>query len=44
VVVYTRMHTPRFCGQASIAGVFDFFGAASRPFRTSWLIVGITPL
>ena len=44
VVVYTRMHTPRFCGQASMAGVLDFFGTASRPFRTSWLIVGITPL
>jgi hypothetical protein len=29
------MHTPRFCGQASMAGVFDFFGTASRPFRTS---------
>src|SRR4029078_2246786 len=44
VVVYTRIHTPRFFGQDSIAGFFDFFGAASRPFRTSWLIVGITPL
>src|SRR5215472_11297493 len=44
VVVYTRMHTPRFCGQASMAGVFDFFGVASRPFRTSWLIVGMAPL
>jgi len=44
VVVYTRIQTPRFCGQASIAGVFDFFGTASRPFRTNWLIVGMAPL
>ena len=35
VVVYTRMHTPRFCGQASMAGVLDFFRTASRPCRTS---------
>ena len=41
VVVYTRMHTPRFCGHACIAGVFDFLRTASRPCRTSWLIVGI---
>ena len=41
VVVYTRMQTPRFCGHASIAGVFDFFRTASRPWRTSWLIVGM---
>src|SRR5215470_9157239 len=43
VVVYTRMHTPRFCGQASMAGVLDFFGTASRPRRTSWLMVGMAP-
>ena len=24
VVVYTRVHTPRFCGQALKAGAFDF--------------------
>jgi hypothetical protein len=35
VVVYTLMQTPRFCGQACIAGVFDFFRTASRPRRTS---------
>jgi len=35
------MHTPRFCGHPSIAGVFDFFRTASRPCRTSWLIVGM---
>src|SRR5919201_4811569 len=42
VVVYTRMHTPRFCGHACIAGVFDFLRTASRPCRTSWLMVGMT--
>jgi hypothetical protein len=24
VVVYTLVHTPRFCGQAASAGTFDF--------------------
>src|SRR5256885_980150 len=42
VVVYTRMQTPGFCGHACIAGVFDFLRTASRPLRTSWLIVGMT--
>src|SRR5437588_10689700 len=42
VVVYTRMQTPRFCGHACIAGVFDFLRTASRPCRTSWLMVGMT--
>src|SRR5918996_5640557 len=42
VVVYTRMHTPRFWGHACIAGVFDFLRTASRPCRTSWLMVGMT--
>src|SRR5436190_21625577 len=42
VVVYTRMQTPRFCGHACIAGVFDFLRTASRPLRTSWLMVGMT--
>src|SRR6185295_8736428 len=41
VVVYTRMQTPRFCGHACIAGVFDFLRTASRPLRTSWLMVGM---
>src|ERR1700675_1604328 len=35
------MQTPRFCGHACIAGVFDFLRNASRPLRTSWLIVGM---
>src|SRR5437867_9780263 len=38
------MHTPRFWGELSMAGAFDFFRTASRPCRTSWLIVGIRPL
>src|SRR5690242_18962729 len=41
VVVYTRMQTPRFCGQACMAGVFYFLRTASRPKGTSWLMVGI---
>src|SRR5436190_6781493 len=41
VVVYTRMQTPRFWGHACIAGVFDFLRTASRPMRTSWLMVGM---
>src|SRR5688572_15917885 len=35
------MHTPRFWGQDSMAGVLDFLRTASRPCRSSWLIVGI---
>src|SRR5437660_11854226 len=35
------MQTPRFWGQACIAGVLDFLRTASRPWRTSWLMVGI---
>jgi len=41
VVVYTRVHTPRFCGFFCSAGDLFFLGAARRPLRTSWLIVGI---
>src|SRR6185369_4246618 len=41
VVVYTRMQTPRFWGHACIAGVLDFLRTASRPIRTSWLMVGM---
>jgi hypothetical protein len=41
VVVYTRVHTPRFCGFFSIAGTLDFSFCGSRPWRMSWLIVGI---
>src|ERR1700694_5269407 len=35
------MQTPRFWGHACIAGVFDFLRTASRPIRTSWLMVGM---
>src|SRR5207342_2197355 len=40
VVVYTRVHTPRFCGDPFNAGapVFDF--CRRRPWRTSRLSVG----
>ena len=41
VVVYTRVQTPRFCGFAWSAGALFFFSTSARPFRTSWLIVGI---
>src|SRR5262249_19177735 len=41
VVVYTRVQTPRFCGAPRSAGVFTFAFGATRPFRTSWLTVGM---
>jgi hypothetical protein len=41
VVVYTRVHTPRFCGLFCSAGTLLFDTGALRPLRTSWLIVGI---
>src|SRR6185369_16573448 len=41
VCVNTRTHTPRFCGLLCRAGLFVLLSTASRPFRTSWLIVGI---
>ncbi len=40
VVVYTRVHTPRFWGFPSSAGAFRRFPTCLRPLRTSWLIVG----
>src|SRR5450759_1983797 len=40
VVVYTRVHTPRFCGFPFSAGVLLLSAACLRPLRTSWLIVG----
>src|SRR5689334_4239632 len=40
VVVKTRVHTPRRCGEPRRAGVFDFSVLLSRPLRTSWAIVG----
>src|SRR5919197_474462 len=41
VVVYTRVHAPRFCGEPASAGTFDFGRLATRPWRTNWLTVGI---
>src|SRR5438552_18592248 len=41
VVVYTRVQTPRFCGAPRRAGVFVFAFGVTRPFLTSWLMVGI---
>src|SRR5579862_219940 len=41
VRVITCTQTPRRCGQFASAGDFDFTVAFLRPFRTSWLIVGI---
>src|SRR6516162_8078789 len=41
VVVYTRVHTPRFCGQASIAGTLLRASCHLRGLRMSWFIVGM---
>src|SRR3990172_5918422 len=41
VVVYTRVHTPRRCGQASRAGTLLLLFRRLRPLATNWLIVGI---
>src|ERR1051325_8801439 len=41
VIVDTRVHTPRFCGAPSSAGVFVFSGLERRPFLISWLTVGM---
>src|SRR5882724_8052253 len=43
VVVYTRVHTPRFCGLPRRCGAFSFFSTSRRPCRTSWLMVGKYP-
>src|SRR5689334_21425755 len=40
VWVKTRTQTPRFCGLLCRAGLFVLLRTASRPLRTSWLIVG----
>src|SRR5690606_20265060 len=42
VVVYTRVQTPRRCGQFSSAGLLLLSRATSRGLRTSWLMVGMT--
>jgi hypothetical protein len=40
VEVYTRVQTPRFCGQLLSAGLEVFQRGGFRPIRTSWLKVG----
>jgi hypothetical protein len=40
VEVYTRVQTPRFCGQLLSAGLDVFQRGGFRPLRTSWLNVG----
>src|SRR5579863_10222303 len=40
VDVYTRVQTPRFCGQLFNAGLEVFQRGGLRPLRTSWLNVG----
>src|SRR6266850_4845225 len=40
VEVYTRTHTPRFCGQRTSAGLLVRERCASRPTRINWLTVG----
>src|SRR5690606_37803961 len=42
VVVYTRVHTPRRCGEPLRAGVLDFPTFEVRPLRTSCWIEGTT--
>src|SRR4030042_5529268 len=44
VTVMTRVQTPRFWGHDCNAGALFFLRTASRPLRTSWLIVGIPVL
>src|SRR3954462_1954082 len=50
VVVYTRVHTPRFSGAATLffrplpdwrPGVASFLVFGWRPLRTSWEVVGM---
>src|ERR1700731_230748 len=43
VVVYTRVQTPRFCGDCCSAGTFLRDFCTTRGLAISWLIVGISP-
>src|SRR5579859_1817034 len=43
VVVYTRVQTPRRCGEPFSAGVFVLPILSWRPLRTSCWIVGMRP-
>jgi hypothetical protein len=40
VDVYTRVHTPRRCGDLCSAGLEVLEATRFLPFRTNWLIVG----
>src|SRR6476620_6823670 len=44
VCVNTRVQTPRFCGAPVRAGRLVLLLGARRPFRTSWLTVGMSSL
>ena len=44
VVVYTRVQTPRRCGDPFSAGVFPLLGFDFRPLRTSCSMVGTADL
>jgi hypothetical protein len=43
VVVYTRVHTPRFCGLLSSAGTVLLSTFRIRGLRTSWFVVAMGP-
>src|SRR3977135_2372084 len=43
VWVKTRTQTPRFCGLTCSAGLFVFVTIFFRPWRTSRLMVGMSP-
>src|SRR5436309_12346191 len=43
VVVYTRVHTPRRCGEPLRAGVLVLSILSCRPLRTNCWIVGMRP-
>src|SRR3984893_12994584 len=42
VVVYTRVQTPRFCGDCCSAGTFLRDFCTTRGLAISWLIVGMS--
>jgi hypothetical protein len=42
VVVYTRVQTPRFCGDAASAGTLDFQAGSLRPVRINCVVVAIS--
>jgi hypothetical protein len=41
VVVYTRVQTPRFWGDASKAGTLDFQAGSLRPVRINCVVVAM---